>query len=152
MDMLQRWLLTAVCCLVALPAIAGELVVDVLDVGQGDAVLIRTSEKTVLIDAGTAKSAVPRQLRQLGVDRLDLVVATHPHADHIGGMANVTWVPSAGETDGIVAFDTGPGVAVVDAVTRLLFPELRFDEDGVRATAGTAEPTVVERLLSAVLG
>ena len=89
MDMLQRWLLTAVWCLVALPAIAGELVVDVLDVGQGDAVLIRTSEKTVLIDAGTAKSAVPRQLRQLGVNRLDLVVATHPHADHIGGMANV---------------------------------------------------------------
>ncbi len=60
-----------------------------LDVGQGDSVLIRTAEKTVLIDAGIKKANVVDQLRSLGVDHLDLLVSTHPHADHIGGMAAV---------------------------------------------------------------
>ena len=65
------------------------LVVDMLDVGQGDSLLIRTADKTVLIDAGIKKAQVASQLRRLGVDHLDLVVATHPHADHIGGMTEV---------------------------------------------------------------
>ena len=38
---------------------------------------------------------------------------------NIGGMANVTWVPRRGATDGVLAFDTGPGIAVLDAVVRL---------------------------------
>lgn len=75
--------------LLCAPAQAGQLVMDFLDVGQGDGVLIRAGGKAVLIDAGTAKSGVAQQLERLGVDRLDLVVATHPHADHIGGMAEV---------------------------------------------------------------
>ncbi len=59
-----------------------------LDVGQGDAVLIRAPEgQTALVDAGP-RDVVPL-LRQLGVERIDLLVATHPHADHIGGMAGV---------------------------------------------------------------
>ena len=59
-----------------------------LDVGQGDAVLIQAPEgQTALVDAGP-RNVVPL-LRQLGVERIDLLVATHPHADHIGGMAQV---------------------------------------------------------------
>ena len=59
-----------------------------LDVGQGDATLVRTSDgRTALIDAGPGDPTA--QLRDLGVERLDLVVATHPHADHIGGMEAV---------------------------------------------------------------
>jgi competence protein ComEC len=84
-----RFLAAAVMLLVALPALAGEVMVDFLDVGQGDAILIRGGEKTVLIDASVKKARVSTQLRQLGVERLDLVVATHPHADHIGGMEKV---------------------------------------------------------------
>lgn len=62
--------------------------VTFLDVGQGDATLIRTSEgRTALIDAGPSDPTA--QLRDLGVERLDLVIATHPHADHIGGMEAV---------------------------------------------------------------
>ncbi|MEX2472842.1 MAG: MBL fold metallo-hydrolase [Gemmatimonadota bacterium] len=62
--------------------------VTFLDVGQGDATLIRTSEgRTALIDAGPGDPTA--QLRDLGVERLDLVIATHPHADHIGGMEAV---------------------------------------------------------------
>lgn len=59
-----------------------------LDVGQGDAILVRSPEgRTALIDAGPS-DPVPA-LRELGVERLDLVVATHGHADHIGGMDEV---------------------------------------------------------------
>ena len=59
-----------------------------LDVGQGDAVLIQAPEgQTALVDAGP-RNVVPL-LRRLGVERIDLLVATHPHADHIGGMAQV---------------------------------------------------------------
>ena len=73
-----------------LSALAGDLTVHILDVGQGDAVLIEApDEKRVLIDAGTAKSGVADLLQQRGIKTLNMVVATHPHADHIGGMADV---------------------------------------------------------------
>jgi beta-lactamase superfamily II metal-dependent hydrolase len=59
-----------------------------LDVGQGDAVLVRAPEgRTALIDAGM--EAPLDALRAAAVDRIDLLVATHPHADHIGGMRDV---------------------------------------------------------------
>jgi beta-lactamase superfamily II metal-dependent hydrolase len=59
-----------------------------LDVGQGDAVLVRAPEgQAALIDAGS--DAPLAALASLGVERIDLLLATHPHADHIGGMADV---------------------------------------------------------------
>ena len=59
------------------------------DVGQGDAVLVRSFEgRTALIDAG-GNSAIFDWLREYHVDSLDLVIATHPHRDHIGGMPHV---------------------------------------------------------------
>lgn len=68
---------------------AGVLLLDVLDIGQGDCILIRAGGKTALIDAADRGKNVTEQLDQLGVTRLDLVVATHPHADHIGSMLSV---------------------------------------------------------------
>ncbi|TVP55841.1 MAG: MBL fold metallo-hydrolase [Gemmatimonadales bacterium] len=69
---------------------AGELEIFVLDVGQGDAILIRTPEgRTILYDGGPSRTAALDHLRELGVESLDLVVASHPHADHIGGLAAV---------------------------------------------------------------
>jgi beta-lactamase superfamily II metal-dependent hydrolase len=68
---------------------APALAITFLDVGQGDAVLIRSPEgKTALVDAGPGVDIVPR-LRRLGVDTIDLAVASHAHADHIGGMLRV---------------------------------------------------------------
>ncbi len=66
---------------------------------------------------------------------------------NLGGIANVTWVPAGGSLDCMIAFDTGPGVAVIDAVVRASSPEVAFDVDGVRARRGTAHAAVVEQLM-----
>ena len=70
----------------------GEIVVHFIDVGQGDAELIMTSDgKTVLIDSGTPESrtVLTGYLKEQGVKKIDYFVLTHPHADHIGGAAAV---------------------------------------------------------------
>jgi len=62
--------------------------VTFLDVGQGDAVVIRSPEgRTAMIDGG--RGSPLRFLQQMSVDSIDLLVATHPHADHIGGLDDV---------------------------------------------------------------
>jgi beta-lactamase superfamily II metal-dependent hydrolase len=61
-----------------------------LDIGQGDAILIRSPEgRAALVDAGPAGIDLVGMLRRLGIDTVDIAVATHPHADHIGEMAAV---------------------------------------------------------------
>jgi beta-lactamase superfamily II metal-dependent hydrolase len=61
-----------------------------LDVGQGDAALVITPEnRRLLIDAGRSPRSVASMLQQLGVDTIHLAVASHAHADHIGGMAAI---------------------------------------------------------------
>ncbi|HXF96635.1 MAG TPA: ComEC/Rec2 family competence protein [Gemmatimonadales bacterium] len=74
--------------LLALPLSGQALELRFLDVGQGDALVIREGGKTALVDAGPSGDIL-RQLRALGIDTLDLVVASHNHADHIGGMTAV---------------------------------------------------------------
>lgn len=68
------------------------LEVHFIDVGQGDAMLIRSpAGKTILVDAGNigAGVAVNDYLDGLGVEGLDLVIVSHPHLDHMGGMKEV---------------------------------------------------------------
>jgi len=66
------------------------LEVRFLDVGQGDAALVRAPDGgTVLIDGGPDPEQVATDLAALGVKRLDLVVATHPHLDHFTGLPAV---------------------------------------------------------------
>lgn len=67
------------------PDSAAPLELRFLDVGQGDAALVRSAGRTVLVDAGPSDRIVAR-LRELGVRSIDLLVASHNHADHIGGM------------------------------------------------------------------
>ncbi|HET7296506.1 MAG TPA: anhydro-N-acetylmuramic acid kinase [Gemmatimonadales bacterium] len=82
----------------------------------------------------------------------DVLLFGHPERGrlllNIGGMANVTWAPRRGVTAGAVAFDTGPGVAVIDAVTRAIDPAARFDERGERARRGKPARAVLEALLA----
>ncbi len=70
----------------------GRLFVTVLDVGKADSLIITTpNDRTMLIDAGerSAFPVIQEALKRMDIDKLDVVVATHPHADHIGGMKQV---------------------------------------------------------------
>ncbi|MGX9687885.1 ComEC/Rec2 family competence protein [Deinococcus wulumuqiensis] len=69
------------------PAPQGEVSVQFLDVGQGDAVLVRSPEgKTLLVDGGRSAERMREQLERQGVDKIDLMVASHADADHIAGL------------------------------------------------------------------
>lgn len=71
------------------PAHHGAEVV-VLDVGQGDAVLVRDGPHAALIDTGPSPAALSSALRRQGVGRLDFLALTHAHDDHSGGIAAAT--------------------------------------------------------------
>ncbi len=71
-------------------AYAQQLELHIIDVGQGGAVLIRSpSGQNVLYDGGRAATVVLDYLESVGVSSLDLVIASHPDADHIGGLRAV---------------------------------------------------------------
>ena len=72
-------------------AVDGELSVHFIDVGQGNAILIRQGSQSMLIDAGDNHMAyrVVEYLRKEGIEKVDYLIGTHPHADHIGGMEDV---------------------------------------------------------------
>jgi len=63
--------------------------ITMLDVGQGDAILLQVAEGAVLVDQGPPEADVAGQLAELGVDRLAALVLTHPQRDHVGGAAAV---------------------------------------------------------------
>lgn len=69
----------------------GELVIQVIDVGQADSIVLLAGDTSLLIDAGDGDDfeAISAALDRLGIDKLDMAVATHPHADHIGNMADI---------------------------------------------------------------
>lgn len=62
------------------------LTIHYIDVGQGDSTLVQFNNKTLLIDAGCPNRKVYNYLKKCGVKKLNYVIATHPHDDHIGGM------------------------------------------------------------------
>lgn len=70
---------------------SANVTIKFIDVGQGEAILIALPKKTMLIDAGPTGSApkIAQVLQELGRNKIDYLVATHPDEDHIGGMADV---------------------------------------------------------------
>ena len=67
---------------------------------------------------------------------------------NLGGMANVTWLPPGGDDREVVAFDTGPGVALLDAAAELATGgRLRFDVDGRLAAGGAVDRETLDRLM-----
>jgi competence protein ComEC len=65
----------------------GELEVHIIDIGQGDSILIRSDEGVILIDAGPndAEDKLRAHLNSCGIKKIDYFICTHPHEDHIGG-------------------------------------------------------------------
>jgi competence protein ComEC len=70
------------------PSFLSGLQVTFLDVGQADAILVQESDYTMLIDAGTNSGSdeLVSQLENMNISKIDVLVGTHPHEDHIGGM------------------------------------------------------------------
>ncbi|EPB8178002.1 ComEC/Rec2 family competence protein [Clostridium perfringens] len=68
-----------------------ELMISYIDVGQGDAAYIKVNGNDILIDAGPRSNSkeLLEQLKAKSIDDFELVIATHPHEDHIGGMVDV---------------------------------------------------------------
>ena len=78
----------------------GTLSVHYLDVGQGDSIFIELpNQKCMLIDAGENMygKSITEYINNLGYTNIDYLVATHPHADHIGSMAYVVKHNNIGE-------------------------------------------------------
>jgi competence protein ComEC len=70
--------------------VSGKLAIHFLNVGQGDSELIRLpTGESILIDSGDSGAPTVSLLKQHGVSSLDLIIATHPHADHIGEMRDI---------------------------------------------------------------
>lgn len=69
----------------------GSISVHFIDVGQGDSILIKAGSAAMLIDAGNPgdEDIIERYIKKQGVEKLNYVIGTHPHADHIGGMASI---------------------------------------------------------------
>lgn len=69
----------------------GKMMVEFIDVGQGDCTLITDSEAVILIDGGEVGEAqtVINYLKNKNITTIDCCIATHPHSDHIGSLAKV---------------------------------------------------------------
>jgi anhydro-N-acetylmuramic acid kinase len=66
---------------------------------------------------------------------------------NLGGMANLTYVERRAQEDGVLAFDTGPGVAVIDATARMVDQRWSYDRDGQIAAQGKVSEAVLAELL-----
>jgi competence protein ComEC len=106
--------------------------VTVLDVGQGDSILLQVPEGAILVDEGPPEAEVDDQLRRLGVRRLALVVLTHPQRDHVGGAAEVLEHLKVDRVlDPAIPFESPDQAAALAAAHRRAVPI-------VRARAGVA--------------
>jgi anhydro-N-acetylmuramic acid kinase len=82
----------------------------------------------------------------------DAFLFSHPTAwralQNLGGIGNISVVPPGGDLSALRAFDTGPGVVIMDTVTRKISPGLRFDVGGKLARSGTAIDEAVSDALT----
>ena len=73
------------------PIISEDLLVEFIDVGQGDCIFISSNNRHMLIDAGNNADGkkLVKYFQDKGVESFDIVVSTHPHEDHMGGLDNI---------------------------------------------------------------
>ena len=69
----------------------GSLLLTMIDCGQADSFLFQQGEYTALVDCGTRSTGddVVKYLKSIGIEKIDILIGTHPHDDHMGGMYDV---------------------------------------------------------------
>jgi anhydro-N-acetylmuramic acid kinase len=129
----------------------GRRVASTLQIGEAAVVAERTGVRVIsnfrerdIAAGGKGAPLVPL---------IDYLLFRHPRiarvALNIGGIANITVIPAGADREDVIAFDTGPGNMVIDAlVARSTKGRLRFDRDGRTARSGSVNP----RLLEAMMG
>lgn len=83
-----------------------ELEIHFIDCGNGDAIYVECGDSTMLIDAGDEKGAVTSYLDKELEDKLDYIIQTHPHADHLADMSGVV----SGYTDNQTKIIVSPAI------------------------------------------
>ena len=81
-------------------AVTGDkIAVHYIDIGQGDSILITSDDVNMLIDCGEKSESAKliNYLNNCGIQRLDYVIGTHPHSDHMGGMSEIVKTFDIGE-------------------------------------------------------
>ncbi|HZL06014.1 MAG TPA: ComEC/Rec2 family competence protein, partial [Coriobacteriia bacterium] len=119
--------------------------VVVMDVGQGDAILVRQGSDAVLVDTGADATSIRRALARQNVRALDGVVLTHDHDDHLGGLAGLVGVVRVGWV-GTSAAD-GEGYASVARLLPRLTPRGRVRRVSLGAPDAFSVGTASVRVL-----
>lgn len=139
------------------------LEIHVLDVGQGDAILVRSAEQILLIDAGTnmAEEYLNAFLHSMGIKRIDVFICTHPDEDHIGGADAVLYglevsclyLPAIDSNDEnftkllIAAAETGTVVRIAEVGERFSIGEAEVQFLGPLALDGeTNNASIITRI------
>ena len=113
------------------PASGEELMVHYLDVGQADCILLECGEESMLIDGGNREDGqmVVSYLQQQGIEELDVVVCTHAHEDHVGGLPSV-----------LAVFPTKRVMAPTRTYASNVFDKFMYYADQQRLTVEIPQP------------
>ena len=131
--------------------IAGRDTIGTLQIGEPAVIAARTG-CTVIADFRTADMAVGGQGAPL-VPFADHLLFADPHetraVQNLGGIANVTLLPAGAQLADVIAFDTGPGNMVMDALANLATSGVQeYDRDGKLAASGAVDQPLLSRLLT----
>ena len=130
--------------------VGGMWTISALQIGE-PAVIAERTGVTVVADFPAADMAAGGRGAPL-VPYADFVLFKSPNRNRavqgIGAVGSVTYLPAGGSLDEVIAFDTGPGTALIDTVvSRLTEGKLAYDADGKLASAGKVDRVVLGRLL-----
>lgn len=128
----------------------GSPTIGTLQIGEPAVIAARTG-CLVVADFRCADMALGGQGAPL-VPYADYLLFSHPTevraVQNLGGIANVTYLPAGGDSEAVIAFDTGPGNLLLDSLTSLLTQgEQTFDRDGALAAMGQSEPSLLSKCL-----